>query len=110
MATTFVTLPFVVREVEPVLHEIGDEQEQAADTLGAGPGGKTFWRITLPSIRWGLAVRRGAHRGPLTGRVRGALIVVAGGVSGESRLLPSSYTRAISMTTTHSAPTPRPPC
>jgi len=53
LATIFVTLPFVVREVEPVLHEIGDEQEQAAATLGAS-GWQTFWRITLPAIRWGL--------------------------------------------------------
>ncbi|MDF0530033.1 sulfate ABC transporter permease subunit CysW [Tsukamurella sp. 8F] len=53
LATTFVTLPFVVREVEPVLHEIGTEQEEAAATLGAG-GWQTFWRITLPAIRWGL--------------------------------------------------------
>ena len=54
LATIFVTLPFVVREVEPVLHEIGDEQEQAAATLGASAW-QTFWRITLPAIRWGLA-------------------------------------------------------
>lgn len=53
LATIFVTLPFVVREVEPVLREIGTEQEQAAATLGAG-GWQTFSRITLPAIRWGL--------------------------------------------------------
>ena len=53
LATTFVTLPFVVREVEPVLHEIGTDQEQAAATLGASAW-QTFWRITLPAIRWGL--------------------------------------------------------
>lgn len=53
IATIFVTLPFVVREVEPVLREIGDEQEQAAATLGAN-GWQTFWRVTLPAIRWGL--------------------------------------------------------
>jgi sulfate transport system permease protein len=53
LATVFVTLPFVVREVEPVLHEIGTEQEEAAATLGANSR-QTFWRITLPAIRWGL--------------------------------------------------------
>ena len=54
LATLFVTLPFVVREVEPVLREIGTEQEEAAATLGAS-GWQTFWRITLPAIRWGLS-------------------------------------------------------
>ncbi|RDI63979.1 sulfate ABC transporter permease subunit CysW [Nocardia pseudobrasiliensis] len=53
IATIFVTLPFVVSEVVPVLHEIGDDQEQAAATLGATRW-QTFWRITLPAIRWGL--------------------------------------------------------
>ncbi len=53
LATLFVTLPFVAREVEPVLREIGTEQEQAAATLGASAW-QTFWRITLPAIRWGL--------------------------------------------------------
>ncbi|MEK6271648.1 MAG: sulfate ABC transporter permease subunit [Actinomycetota bacterium] len=54
LATIFVSLPFVVREVVPVLHEIGDEQEQAAQTLGAN-WWQTFRRITLPAIRWGVA-------------------------------------------------------
>src|SRR3954469_14122041 len=54
LATVFVSLPFVVREVTPVLREIGDEQEQAAATLGAS-GWQAFWRVTLPSIRWGIA-------------------------------------------------------
>mgnify|MGYP003376505367 CR=1 FL=1 len=53
LATAFVTLPFTVREVEPVLREVGDEQEQAAGTLGA-TGWQTFWRITLPSIKGAL--------------------------------------------------------
>src|SRR5205807_5337945 len=54
LATIFVSLPFVVREVIPVLREVGTDQEQAAATLGASPW-QSFWRITLPSIRWGVA-------------------------------------------------------
>ena len=54
IATVFVSLPFVVREVTPVLREVGDEQEQAAATLGASSW-QTFWRVTLPTIRWGVA-------------------------------------------------------
>src|SRR5881397_173651 len=54
LASIFVSLPFVVREVVPVLREIGTEQEQAAATLGA-TGWQTFWRITLPAIRWSVA-------------------------------------------------------
>jgi sulfate transport system permease protein len=51
LATVFISLPFVAREVVPTLRELGDEQEQAARTLGAG-GWTVFRRITLPSIRW----------------------------------------------------------
>ncbi len=50
----FVTVPFVIREVEPVLHELGTDQEEAAATLGSSWWQTFFWRITLPSIRWGL--------------------------------------------------------
>ena len=53
LASIFVTVPFVIREVEPVLHELGTDQEEAAATLGS-QWWQTFWRITLPSIRWGL--------------------------------------------------------
>jgi sulfate transport system permease protein len=53
LATCFVVLPLIVREVVPVLEELGDEQEQAARSLGAN-GRQTFWRITLPGIRWAI--------------------------------------------------------
>lgn len=85
LATIFVTLPFVVREVEPVLHEIGDEQEQAAATLGASRW-QTFWRITLPSIRWGLVYGVVLTVARALGEF-GALMVVAGGVPGDSQTL-----------------------
>ncbi len=51
MATTFVALPLVIREVVPVLQEVGTDQEQAAKSLGASAP-QTFWRITLPAIKW----------------------------------------------------------
>ncbi len=53
MATCFVSLPLVIREVVPVLEEQGDDQEQAARSLGAN-GVQTFWRVTLPGIRWAI--------------------------------------------------------
>ncbi len=53
LASIFVTIPYVIREVEPVLHELGTDQEEAASTLGSSAW-QTFWRITLPSIKWGL--------------------------------------------------------
>jgi sulfate/thiosulfate transport system permease protein len=85
LATIFVTLPFVVREVEPVLREIGSEQEEAAATLGASRL-QTFFRITLPAIRWGVAYGVVLTVARALGEF-GALIVVAGGVSGESQTL-----------------------
>jgi sulfate transport system permease protein len=85
LATIFVTLPFVVREVEPVLREIGSEQEEAAATLGASRF-QTFFRITLPAIRWGVAYGIVLTVARALGEF-GALIVVAGGVSGESQTL-----------------------
>ncbi|HEX2213684.1 MAG TPA: sulfate ABC transporter permease subunit CysW, partial [Mycobacterium sp.] len=53
LASIFVTVPYVIREVEPVLHELGTDQEEAASTLGSSSW-QTFWRVTLPSIKWGL--------------------------------------------------------
>jgi sulfate transport system permease protein len=85
LATIFVTLPFVVREVEPVLQEIGDEQEEAAARRGASRT-QTFRRITLPAIRWGLVYGVVLTVARALGEF-GALIVVAGGVSGESQTL-----------------------
>ena len=85
IATVFVTLPFVVREVVPVLEEIGDEQEQAAWTLGAGSW-TTFWRITLPSIRWGVAYGVVLTVARALGEY-GAVAVVAGKVAGRTETM-----------------------
>jgi sulfate transport system permease protein len=85
LATIFVTLPFIVREVEPVLHEIGTEQEQAASTLGAGRW-QTFRRITLPSIRWGLSYGIALTVARSLGEF-GAVIMVASGFAGGGQTL-----------------------
>jgi sulfate/thiosulfate transport system permease protein len=85
LATVFVTLPFVVREVTPVLREIGDDQEQAASTLGAN-GWQTFWKITLPSIRWGIAYGVVLSMARAIGEF-GAVSVVSGNISGKTETL-----------------------
>lgn len=85
LATTFVTLPFVVREVEPVLHEIGNDQELAAATLGASVW-QAFWRITLPSIRWGLTYGVVLTVARSLGEF-GAVIMVSSGFPGVSQTL-----------------------
>jgi sulfate/thiosulfate transport system permease protein len=79
LATTFVALPFVVREVMPVLAQAGVDQELAALTLGAGPL-RTFWHVTLPSIRWGLLYGISLTFARAVGEF-GAVLVVSGGVS-----------------------------
>jgi sulfate/thiosulfate transport system permease protein len=86
LATIFVSLPFVVREVSPVLREVGDEQEQAAATLGASSW-QTFWRITLPSIRWGVAYGVILSTARALGEI-GAVLVVSSLVAGQTLTLP----------------------
>ena len=86
IATMFVSLPFVVREVVPVLQEIGDDQEQAARTLGAN-GWQTLRRITLPSIRWGVTYGVILATARALGEF-GAVAVVSGRISGSTETLP----------------------
>ena len=85
IATMFVCLPFVAREVVPVLREIGTEQEQAASTLGAS-GWQTFWRVTLPAIRWGLAYGVVLSTARAVGEF-GAVSIVSGKISGQTETL-----------------------
>jgi sulfate transport system permease protein len=85
LATTFVSLPFVAREVIPVLREIGTEQEQAASTLGASPL-QTFLRITLPAIRWGVAYGVVLTTARALGEF-GAVSVVSGKIAGRTETL-----------------------
>ena len=85
LATVFVSLPFVAREVAPVLREIGDEQEQAATTLGASAW-QTFRRITLPAIRWGVAYGVVLSVARAIGEF-GAVSIVSGKIAGETQTL-----------------------
>lgn len=83
MATTFVALPLMIRELVPVLEEIGIEQEQAAESLGAN-GFQRFWRITLPSIKWGITYGVVLTLARSLGEF-GAVKVVSGNVLGQTR-------------------------
>ncbi|HEV7885647.1 MAG TPA: sulfate ABC transporter permease subunit CysW [Solirubrobacteraceae bacterium] len=85
LATIFVSLPFVVREVVPVLREIGIEQEEAARTLGGSPG-QTFWRVTLPAIRWGVAYGVILTTARALGEF-GAVAVVSGKIEGQTETM-----------------------
>jgi sulfate transport system permease protein len=85
LATIFVSLPFVVREVVPVLREIGTEQEQAAATLGAS-GLQTFRRVTWPAIRWAVAYGVVLTTARALGEF-GAVSVVSGRLAGQTESL-----------------------
>jgi sulfate/thiosulfate transport system permease protein len=82
LATMFVSLPFVVREVVPVLREIGSEQEQAAATLGAS-WLQTFWRVTWPAIRWATAYGIVLTTARALGEF-GAVSVISGRLAGQT--------------------------
>lgn len=86
MATIFVTMPFIAREVLPALEENGTDQEEAAHTLGASPW-QTFWRVTLPSIKWSLLYGLILCNARAMGEF-GAVAVVSGNISGKTQTLP----------------------
>lgn len=85
LATIFVSLPFVAREVAPVLREVGDEQEQAAATLGASRWA-ILRRITLPAVRWGIAYGVVLTTARAIGEF-GAVSVVSGKIAGQTQTL-----------------------
>jgi sulfate transport system permease protein len=85
LATIFVSLPFVVREVVPVLRELGTDQEEAAATLGASSW-QTFWRITLPAIRWAVGYGVVLTTARALGEF-GAVSVVSGRLAGRTETL-----------------------
>jgi sulfate transport system permease protein len=86
LATTFVTAPFVARELIPLMQEQGAEEEEAAIVLGAG-GWQTFFRITLPNVKWGLLYGLILCNARAMGEF-GAVSVVSGHIRGETNTLP----------------------
>jgi sulfate transport system permease protein len=108
LVTVFICIPFVIREVVPVLHEIGVDEEEAAKTLGASSL-QTFVRVTLPSIRWGLMYGIALSTARALGEI-GAVLIVSGAIQGqtetatlyifrafEERQEPSAYLVALSL-------------
>src|SRR5207253_7887705 len=78
LVTIFISIPFVIREVVPVLQELGMEEEQAAWTLGASRL-QTFFRVTLPNIRWGLLYGITLSSARAIGEI-GAVLIVSGAI------------------------------
>ena len=86
LATAVVSLPFVVRETMPVLRELGTDSEQAATTLGANAW-QTFWRVTLPGIRWGVVYGVVLTTARALGEF-GAVSIVSGRIENQTQTLP----------------------
>ena len=86
LATIFVTFPFVARELIPLMQEQGSEEEEAALVLGAS-GWQTFWRVTLPNIKWGLLYGVLLCNARAMGEF-GAVSVVSGHIRGETNTMP----------------------
>lgn len=86
LATAFVTLPFVARELIPLMQAQGTDEEQAAATLGAG-GARMFWHVTLPNIRWGLLYGVLLCNARAMGEF-GAVSVVSGHIRGLTNTMP----------------------
>ncbi|HRE80836.1 MAG TPA: sulfate ABC transporter permease subunit CysW [Opitutaceae bacterium] len=86
LATTFVTFPFVARELIPLMQAQGTDEEYAAMTLGAS-GWQTFWRVTLPNIKWGLFYGVILCNARAMGEF-GAVSVVSGHIRGETNTMP----------------------
>lgn len=86
LATTFVTFPFIARELIPLMQSQGTEEEQAAMVLGAG-GWQIFWKVTLPNIKWGLLYGIILCNARAIGEF-GAVSVVSGHIRGQTNTIP----------------------
>ena len=101
LASAFITLPFVAREVIPVLEEAGSDQEEAAKTLGASDW-QVFWRVTLPNISWGLLYGVLLTNARVMGEF-GAVSVVSGNIARKTQTLPLFVEEAYKQYQTQSA-------
>lgn len=93
IVTIFICIPFVIREVVPVLQELGTEEEDAARTLGASSR-QTFFRITLPNIRWGLLYGIALTTARALGEI-GAVLIVSGAIQGQTETATLYVLRAL---------------
>lgn len=82
LVTAFICIPFVIREVGPVLEEVGTSEEEAAATLGANSF-QTFFRVTLPNIKWGLLYGMALSTARALGEI-GAVLIVSGSIQGQT--------------------------
>jgi sulfate transport system permease protein len=93
LVTVFIVLPFVIREVAPVLQELGTEEEDAARTLGASSL-QAFFRVTLPNIRWGLLYGIALTTARAIGEI-GAVLIVSGAIQGQTETATLYIVRAL---------------
>jgi sulfate transport system permease protein len=93
IVTIFIATPFVIREVVPVLEEVGVDEEEAAATLGASAP-QSFWRVTLPNIRWGLLYGIALTTARSLGEI-GAVLIVSGAIQGQTETATLYILRAL---------------
>jgi len=93
IVTIFICIPFVIREVGPVLEELGTAEEEAARTLGADAW-QTFFRVTLPNVRWGLAYGTALATARALGEI-GAVLIVSGALQGQTETATLYILRAL---------------
>jgi sulfate transport system permease protein len=93
IVTIFICVPFVIREVTPILQELGTDDEEAAMTLGASSF-QTFRRVTLPNIRWGLAYGVALATARALGEI-GAVLIVSGALQGQTETATLYVLRAL---------------